>query len=72
MAAPAAGAANETNNQHNTAVAQRFAALVSRWQRGDVQAQDIYRVLADAVLPETRPAEVFLYTPTTLADPSQP
>jgi tetratricopeptide (TPR) repeat protein len=64
--------ANDNNNQHNTTVAQRIAALVTRWQAGEVPDPDIYDVLAGVVLPEARPAEVFLYAPTTRADPTQP
>ncbi|HZV06513.1 MAG TPA: tetratricopeptide repeat protein, partial [Gemmataceae bacterium] len=65
-------AGNDNNEQHSVTVAQRVATLVARWQRGDVPAQDIYKVLADVALPEARPAEVFLYADTTLNDPSQP
>ncbi|HEY7326851.1 MAG TPA: DUF1583 domain-containing protein [Gemmataceae bacterium] len=63
---------NDNKDQHNAIVAQRVATLVTRWQVGDVPSQDIYAVLASAVLPEARPAEVFLYAPPTLADPTQP
>ncbi|HTU90940.1 MAG TPA: DUF1583 domain-containing protein [Gemmataceae bacterium] len=73
VASPSSAAiANDSNNQHNTTVAQRVTALVARWRAGDVPDQDIYDVLAGAVLPQARPAEVFLYATTAVADPSQP
>ncbi len=62
----------DNNNQDNVSVAQHLSELVPQWRRGGVPAADIYAVLADIVLPESRPAEVFLYTPATEADPSQP
>ncbi len=58
--------------QHSYAVANQLSELVARWRRGGVPESDIYDALADVVLPAARPAEVFLYTPDSGADPSQP
>ena len=38
--------------------------LVPKWRAQNVPADKIYEVLAGAVLPQGRPAEVFLYPPT--------
>src|SRR5262249_60851829 len=40
---------------------QALVNLVPRWRALGVPPADLYEVLAAAVLPEARPAEVFLY-----------
>jgi hypothetical protein len=63
---------NDNSGQHNQVVANRLNELVALWRREGVAETDIYDTLVDGVLPEARPAEVFLYVPATLDDPSQP
>jgi hypothetical protein len=42
-------------------VAEPLRRLVGEWRRRQAPAADLYDLLAEAVLPEARPAEVFLY-----------
>ena len=51
-------------------VENQFTTLVPLWKREGVSSSQIYELLRDAVLPETRPAEVFLYA-RPLFDPQR-
>jgi tetratricopeptide (TPR) repeat protein len=73
MAQPQPGISkNDNADQHNQAVTNQLSELVGRWRREGVAEADIYDTLAGIVMPAGRPAEVFLYIPPALNDPSQP
>ncbi len=63
---------NDNSAQHNQVITDRLNELVALWGREGVAETDIYDTLAEVVLPEARPAEVFLYIPATITNPSQP
>ncbi|MBX9584321.1 MAG: DUF1583 domain-containing protein, partial [Gemmataceae bacterium] len=46
-------------------VARALADLVPKWREKGVAAADVYRAALGAVLPDARPAEVFLYADAT-------
>jgi tetratricopeptide (TPR) repeat protein len=52
----------DDGSQSAQLVETRLAELVALWRRQGVAAADIYAALAGAVLPASRPAEVFLYS----------
>jgi tetratricopeptide (TPR) repeat protein len=54
---PSADTANPFGGEVETAV----AALVGKWKRAGVPAAELYDTLAAVVMPDARPAEVFLY-----------
>jgi tetratricopeptide (TPR) repeat protein len=49
------------NSSRTTDIDKALVALAPKWAKLQVSAAEIYDVLAAAVLPEGRPAEVFLY-----------
>ena len=49
------------NISHTTDVDQALASLVPKWKKLKAPPADVYETLTAAVLPEGRPAEVFLY-----------
>jgi hypothetical protein len=48
-------------NAYDQQVETALAGLVARWRRQGVNPAEVYDALAAAVLPDARPAEVFLY-----------
>src|SRR5262245_31594911 len=57
MGGGAADSANPYGGQVETAV----AGLVGKWKRAGVPAAELYETLSAIVMPDARPAEVFLY-----------
>jgi hypothetical protein len=53
-------------------VEDRLVAIVQQWKRRQFKPQDIYNVLLGAVMPEARPAEIFLYTRPLAYNVQQP
>lgn len=51
-------------NEHRVGVGKALVTLAPLWREKGVPVADVYNLLAQAVLPEGRPAEVFLHTET--------
>jgi tetratricopeptide (TPR) repeat protein len=52
------------DGSRRVSVDQALLALIPKWRAQNVPAEKIYDVVVTAVLPDARPAEVFLYPPT--------
>ncbi|WP_422924867.1 DUF1583 domain-containing protein [Singulisphaera sp. PoT] len=62
------GMATTSANAADPLVERQLTTLVPLWKRSGVTPAQIYEILRDAVLPESRPQEVFLYA-QPLANP---
>jgi tetratricopeptide (TPR) repeat protein len=52
------------DGSRRVSVDQALLALIPKWRAQNVPPEKIYEVIVAAVLPDARPAEVFLYPPT--------
>jgi tetratricopeptide (TPR) repeat protein len=68
----AAGGPVEEGSQFAGQVYTSVSGLVARWKREGVPAAEIYAALAAAVLPDGRPAEVFVYPRPLAPTPQTP
>src|SRR5262249_4739843 len=58
---PPPSAMTDTANPFGGQVESAVAALVGKWKRAGVPAAELYETLSAIVMPNARPAEVFLY-----------